>query len=185
MTPRRRKKSLLSVCSQVTACFASVSVENSLTTIILGNNTQVSCTQCTRYIYRAINNLQIRKVDVDRHGILTFYNNEKRKKVTPKWNIASGNCAWSFRFIVECEGLGTFPAVTDRSCTDITSAEITLCALWPTNKRGRSITSRLAVLRPPRSPRSWQRVDTNVTNTLYVFVLLSLQSLSCRLLKDA
>jgi hypothetical protein len=59
-----------------------VSVENPLTAIILGNNTQISCMQGTKYIYRAINNLQVRKVDVDRHGVLASYNN--KESVTPK-----------------------------------------------------------------------------------------------------
>ena len=176
------KKSLSGVFSQVTPCFASVSVENSVTAMTLGKDKHISCTRGTKYVSKAINNLQIRKVDVDWHWVLTFYNNAK--SVTPKRTIANGNFTRRFVFSVERGGLGMFAAVTDRSCTDITRAKITLCALWPASKRARSITSRLARRWPSRSPRSWQRVCTNVTNTLYVFALLSLQSLSCRLFKD-
>jgi hypothetical protein len=77
-------------------------------------------------------------------------------------------------FGVESGGLGMFPPVTDRGCVAITRAEITVSALQPTSKRARSKKSRLALCRPPRSPRSWQRVDRNFTNTLYVPILLSL-----------
>jgi hypothetical protein len=69
-----------------------------------------------------------------------------------------------------------FPAVADGVYSDITRAEITLCVLQPTSKRARTMKGGLALRWPPRSPRSWQRVDRNVTNTLCITDLLSLWS---------
>jgi hypothetical protein len=59
---------------------------------------------------------------------IEYYHFTKKKDVLRQSDIANGNFAWRIDFTVEREGLGMFPAVTD-----ITRAEITLCALWPTN----------------------------------------------------